>query len=162
MKSYPAFRAWCDVCGSEYRVPSSIQDSAEFVMRSASLLHHVVVDVTNDDVLKRIFEFVRTSPKFSSLMLSDKVTVARNIFGSICDPAPDATHYSFHFPESCPHCGSKGFHFGPVASPKPLLLDLLHVKHVHWDSMDEASRTAVLMKVPPGPPYDPITGRPRS
>jgi hypothetical protein len=147
MKSYPAFRAWCDACGSSYLVPSSIPDDPEFVLSSSSLSHHVVVNNDTDSALAYMYSFVRSSPPFKSLMAVQRVRLARMIFGELCDLAPDKSAYSFYFPESCPKCGRAGLSFGPTEKPQPMLLDLQLVTHRQWDEMPAKARNELLTEL---------------
>jgi hypothetical protein len=145
MKTYPTFRAWCDSCGTEFKVPSSIPDSPELIMRSESLAHHVLVNVDADTAYNEVYDFVCKHPEFGSRISSLRVQLARKIFASFCDPAPDGTSYSFYFPEKCPKCNSSGLHYGPVGVPQPMSLSLEYVRHSRWGVMSASEKSEAIL-----------------
>ncbi len=98
-----------------------------------------------DPVFKEVKDFFEKNEKLCDMNKMAKVKIFHNIFGVVCDPAPDNTEYQIGRDPICPKChmnNNLSWHY----SNPPEIIDVQvnSVTHDSWNKLTEMKKNVIL------------------
>jgi hypothetical protein len=118
-----------------------------FLMRSESD-EIAILDAFEVREYTEVGEMLDGHPRVKIKSDFERAGVLKRIFGELCDPSPDGTHYSIVRRPRCPECGSTEMAaWGPVDPPQGVDQDVPMISVSKWRSMDCRDKDRVLDSV---------------
>ncbi len=129
------FWAKCRDCETNFEVFAGTQLYGTRILRSKNTCKHAVVVCDSDPAFDEVSELVRGLLKYKNIPPYKKGEMFDQIFGKICDPAPDGSSYDMSGRIWCPKCHKSNVSYGPNEPPQSREVDLDEVTHKKWNSL---------------------------
>lgn len=134
MRKYLIFWNRCKKCGYEFETLSDPSDYSIRLLLSVKTQKPAIVMCDIDPAFKEIYKMVEEYflPKgYPSIQIAE---IFDEIFGKICDLAPDGSSYDMSGRRRCIKCKSDNIDYGPTEPPVYREEVLPKVSHTSWDN----------------------------
>jgi DNA-directed RNA polymerase subunit RPC12/RpoP len=136
----------CANCGREFSAPGVPEFSyGMFVMRSEKSDYAAFLHAIGDSAFLEIQQMISEYTEIVRLKDREKAKLMHEIFGLICDEAPDGSKLLMDAAPICPSCGSREMKSWKQVHPAQIW-PLPTVEHKKWDSKSHAEKLAAIDK----------------
>jgi hypothetical protein len=128
---------WCKCrqCGREFDSLTDVSwDEIRLLLSKKDRLPAIVI-CNEDPVFEEIWQIVKDVLYPQELFDSELATRFNQVFGELCDLAPDGSLYDMSGKFLCLNCGSSSVDYGPTDPPLFKEVDAPVVTHRHWDRL---------------------------
>ena len=130
----------CKNCGARFDTLSDPGVYSFRLLLSEKEHRPALVKCDDDPAFSEIYQIVTQLLKPKGLTALQVATRFDEIFGYICDLAPDGSHYNMSGKKNCPKCSSEDIDFGPY-DPEIYTEDFpIEVTHRNWDLLNESDK----------------------
>jgi len=136
----------CRSCGYEYQTLSDPGDGRYRLLLSSRTGRPALVDTLEDPAFSEVYRFVEEVLP-ARLSTAQKSEIFDQVFGLICDPDCDGSHYDMSGKRRCTRCGSTLVDFGPTNPPQYSEVIPQLVTHKHWDTLTEQRKQKEILKL---------------
>jgi hypothetical protein len=106
------------------------------VLLSTKSMQPAVIYYCDDPVFEEVASIVDDLLKDRGMSQLEVAKKFDQIFGEICDMAPDSSKYSMSCNPYCPLCGSRLTSWGPSDPPRSCKVEIPRVTHIKWDTLE--------------------------
>jgi hypothetical protein len=132
------FEGYCSSCDNHIEFISDDGPPARGrVLLSIKSLQPAVIYYYEDPVYDEVASIVDDLLKDRRMSQLEVAKKFNQVFGEICDLAPDSSKYSMSGKHYCPSCGSKLTSWGPSDPPRSCEVEIPRVTHTKWDTLDQ-------------------------
>ncbi|NOZ13819.1 MAG: hypothetical protein GXO69_09280 [Acidobacteria bacterium] len=145
MSKYLLFRGECETCGFKTEMLSNRNDDVTRLLLSERTFKPALFYYDEDPMYDEVSALVKKIVVGLELDEMQKVDIFFEIFGSLCDLAPDGSEYRISEIFRCPKCESCDFGCDPTEPPKYAEAEPPKVKHEYWDSLSNDERRMLVV-----------------
>lgn len=135
MNKYLILLNKCKKCGVVFETLSDPGDYSTRLLLSEKTYQAAIVLCDKDPAFKEVYKIVK---KYLVKKVSTAIEAAEmfdDVFGRICDKAPDGSNYNMTGKRKCPKCQSIDIEYGPTDPPVYRAEQLREVTHMGWDRL---------------------------
>ena len=136
------FNGHCGKCNNhfEFICDDNGPPAGGRILLSRKSLQPAVIYYFEDPVFDEVAGIVDDLLTGQGLSEHKVATRFDDIFGEICDPAPDSSSYFLGGDIPCPACANKVTSYGPTTPLKYCEVEIPKVTHKEWDNLTVAEK----------------------
>ncbi len=130
----------CKKCGFTFETLSDPGLYSFRLLLSEKKQQPAIVKCDDDKAFSEVYQIVKRllKPKgYNDIRIANRFD---QIFGDICDLAPDGSRYNMTGEKNCPTCGSNDIDFGPYDPEVYREENPPEITHDQWDILDDHSK----------------------
>lgn len=138
----------CGCCGAWFTAPELAEfEYGQFLLRSKTSDELAYLDSIKDVVYDEVSAIVSTDSREIALNQFDMADVLGEVFGLACDRDKNGEAFSMAAKPRCPQCGQSNLlEWEAIEPPTFVEIDVRPVSHIHWNSLNDSERLALILR----------------
>lgn len=130
----------CKKCGERFDTLSDPGLYSSRLLLSEKEHQPAIVKCDEDPAFTEIYQILTKILKPKGFTTIHIANLFDQVFGDVCDPAPDGSRYNMSGKRKCPRCASDDIDFGPYDPEIYTEESPPEATHKHWDLLKDSEK----------------------